>query len=235
MAERLAAEGASVVVADLSHCRDTAPASVDFVACDVRHEEEVEMLFAQATDRLGGPIDAVVTSAGVVAHPGAAPSGVVDLTAEQWRYVLDVNLTGTFLTCRAAAARLLAAGCPGTMVLLASAAAKRPSKGAYSVSKAGVWMLARALASELGPHGIRVNAIGPGYIRTPMLESLAESAGAEPAAWFEQRASRVPLRRIGTPSDVADVAVFLTGPESAFVTGSIIHPDGGSTSEEAGG
>jgi len=250
-ARRLAAEGAAVLVTDLPSQRELADGVVAGIAAaggraafaplDVRDGAQVEDAFALATDRFGLP-DAIVTAAGVDSHPDHGFSGNVlyDLPDDAMRFVLDVNLTGTYLVLRGAAQRLVAAGRPGTLVTLASAAAKKPKGGAYAVSKAAVWMLTRVLADELGPHGIRVNSIGPGYIDTPMLArrstlTTADGGPADPEAWYERRASSVPLRRLGTPDEVASIVLFLSSDESSYVTGSILHPDGGLVSNEGGG
>ena len=138
--------------------------------------------------------------------------------------MLDVNLTGTFLAVQAAARRMLDLGRGGSIITIASIAAKHPEAGpvAYGVSKAGVWMVTKQAAMSLGPAGIRVNAIGPGYIDTNMLAVMKTMPGAA-----ERLISGLPLRRLGTPLDVANAALFLAGDESSYFTGEILHPDGG--------
>lgn len=245
-ARLFAAEGAAVLVADLEEARargETVAGELlagAFVACDVREETEVEGLFDECVSRLGG-VDVVVASAGVGRHP-QQPRASEPLTSEllateleHWRFVLDVNLLGVFLTARAAARRMIGAGSPGSIVTLASIAAKRPTKGAYSVSKAGVWMLTRCLAEELGPYGIRVNALGPGIIRTPMASAGAAEAGTSVEEYWDRHIRALPLRRIGESEDVARAALFLCSDESSYITGSILHPDGGMASAIAGG
>lgn len=245
-ARLFAAEGAAVVVADLEGAREQGeelaeqlPAAA-FVPCDVRVEHEVERTFDECVSRYGG-VDTVVASAGVGRHP-AQPRSTEPLTGElmlteleHWRFVLDINLLGVFLTARAAARRMIASGTGGSIVTLASIAAKRPTKGAYSVSKAGVWMLTRCLAEELGPHGIRVNALGPGIIRTPMTSAGADAGGVSVEEYWDRQIQALPLRRIGEPEDVARSALFLCSDESAYITGSILHPDGGMASTIGGG
>jgi len=137
--------------------------------------------------------------------------------------VLDVNLTGTLLAVQAAARQMLSRG-GGSIITIASIAAKHPEAGpvAYGVSKAGVWMVTKQAAQALGPAGIRVNAIGPGYIDTNMLAVMKEMPGA-----IEQIVGRLPLRRLGRPVDVANAALFLASDESAYFTGELLHPDGG--------
>jgi NAD(P)-dependent dehydrogenase (short-subunit alcohol dehydrogenase family) len=194
-----------------------------------------------ALDQLGG-LDVVVTAAGIshaAYRSGDAtraeqivtmspetdlPQQFADLPFEEWRAVLDVNLTGTFLAVQAAARRMLALGRGGSMITIASIAAKHPDAGPppYGVSKAGVWMLTKQAARYLGPAGIRVNAIGPGYIHTNMSASLKEIPGA-----IDGIISTLPLRRIGLPVDVAHAALFLASDESSYFTGEILQPDGG--------
>lgn len=245
-ARLFAAEGAAVLVADLEGARTAGETLAGelpggaFVPCDVREEREVERLFDECVSRLEG-VDVVVASAGVGRHPKQSRASeplsaeLLATELEHWRFVLDVNLLGVFLTARAAARRMIQRGSPGSIVTLASIAAKRPTKGVYSVSKAGVWMLTRCLAEELGPHGIRVNALGPGIIRTPMTAAGAAEAGTSVEEYWDRQIRALPLRRIGEPEDVARAALFLCSDESSYVTGSILHPDGGMASTVGGG
>jgi NAD(P)-dependent dehydrogenase (short-subunit alcohol dehydrogenase family) len=208
-----------------------------FVAADVRHEEDVERAVEVCVERFGG-VDAVVTSAGVGAHPAQSyeASGLLALELDHWSYVLDVNLTGTYLAARCAALRMVTEGRGGTIVTIGSVASKKPSGGTYAISKAAVWMLTRALADELAPSGVRVNCLAPGYTQTKLLATRARAADSEDAErWLQARAAGVPLGRLGTVEDVASAAVFLSCDESAYVTGSILHVDGGYVSAHAGG
>lgn len=247
VAERFAEEGAAVLVSGHAGQREKGEAIVGrirqrggtalFQAADVRREEEIERALEACVERFGG-IDAVVTSAGVGAHPALSyeASGLIGSELEHWRYVLDVNLTGTYLAACCAARRMIAQGGGGTIVTIGSVASKKPSGGAYAVSKAGVWMLTRVLAEELGPRGVRVNCLAPGYTRTKLLEERARAFGPEEGErWLNERATTIPLRRLGTVLDVASAAVFLSSDESSYVTGSILHVDGGYVSAHAGG
>ena len=243
-----AAEGAAVVIADLASHREAADAVVAsiekegglarFVPTDVTDPAAVETAVATCVEAFGG-IDAVVASAGVSAHPGRTGSfnSLLDLEPEHFAFVLDVNVTGVFLTARAAARRMLDTG--GSIVVLASIAAKRPTAGVYSVSKAGVWMLTRCLAHELAPHRIRVNAIGPGYVETELLDGMARRSGGPDAdaqaRWRTTREQQVPLQRLGQPLEIARTALFLVSDEGSYFTGSLLHPDGGFASAFAGG
>jgi NAD(P)-dependent dehydrogenase (short-subunit alcohol dehydrogenase family) len=120
---------------------------------------------------------------------------------------------------------MIASGIRGTIINLASGAARRTRPGmvTYSITKAGVWMLTRGLALELAPYGIRVNAIGPGIVASPMTARIYGSLGG-----VEERKDAIPLGRVGQPIDIANTALFLASDESSFYTGSILHPDGGS-------
>jgi 3-oxoacyl-[acyl-carrier protein] reductase len=138
--------------------------------------------------------------------------------------VIDVNLTGTFLAVQAAARHMVGAGTGGSIVTIASVAAKHPEAGpvAYAVSKSGVWMLTKHAARSLGPRGIRVNAIGPGFIDTNMTKLIGELPMVK-----DQFLASLPLGRFGTPEEVASTALFLASDESSYFTGEILHPDGG--------
>lgn len=245
-----AAEGAQVVLADLARAEGDAAAVIGsiesaggramFVDVDVRDAAATVAAVDRAADLMGG-VDCVVASAGVGAPP--TPDGnirnLVDLGIDGFDLVMDINLRGVFVTCQRAAQIMIERGDTGSMVTLASMASKRPSAGVYSISKAAVWMMTRCMAHELGRHGIRLNAIGPGYIDTELFRSMVTAgAGDDPVAqeaWRESRRSQVALGHFGTPDDVAKTALFLCCDESAYFTGSILHPDGGYTSTFGGG
>ena len=149
----------------------------------------------------------------------------VETELDEWQRVLDVNLTGTFLAVQAAATQMMDAGTTGSIITIASIAAKHPDAGpiAYTVSKAGVWMLTKKAARELAAVGIRVNAIGPGYIETNMTR-LIEFA---PEERQQQLYASIPMGRRGRPIEIANTALFLASDESSYFTGEILHPDGG--------
>lgn len=240
-----AAEGAVVTIASLESTSgraesvvaeiEAAGGSAHFVTCDVASHAATAAAVAEACRLMGG-IDTVVTSAGVASHPDhpiATP--LIDTTAEHWHHVLDINLTGTLYTAQLTARAMIEHGGGGSIITLASVAAKRPTRGVYSVSKAGVWMLTRALSMELGRHAIRVNAIGPGVIETPMLVDAEGGATDDYEAWKLASAATLPLGRLGQPVDVARVALFLASDDSAYLTGSLLHPDGGLANSRGGG
>lgn len=246
--ERFAREGASVVVADL--LEEPGRATVDalggagtFVPLDAADPAANEAVMDAAVDTYGG-LDIVVTAAGILhadyrsgdreadapmltagAEAMAEPSrALTGLSLDGWQRVLDVNLTGTFLALQSAARRMVEAGRGGSIVTIASIAAKHPEAGpvSYAVSKAGVWMLTKHAARSLGPAGIRVNAIGPGFIRTNMTRLVADLPEVE-----RRLLGTVPLGRMGEPDEVAATALFLASDESSYFTGEILHPDGG--------
>jgi NAD(P)-dependent dehydrogenase (short-subunit alcohol dehydrogenase family) len=185
-----------------------------------------------------GGIDCVVTSAGASAPDGASETAPLHrLTTGQLRQVLDVNLRGTWSTIHHAARHLEQAP-PGTatVVTIGSVASKRPTHGAYSVSKCAVWMLTRVLADQWAPLGIRANCVAPGSVDTPMLRRVAADSGAgDVESWLTARASRIPMRRVGTVDEVAATVLFLSGSQSSYITGALLHPDGGLVNANAGG
>jgi glucose 1-dehydrogenase len=218
---RLARDGYSVVVAELEAARaaDVAGAigadAVPF-ALDVSESKQVDELLAETLARLGR-VDVMVANAGV---PHGAP--FLELDEATWDRVLAVNLRGVFLCGQAAAKAMVAGGHPGAIVNVASTYAEvtEAEASAYSASKGGVRMLTKSMALELGPHGIRVNAVGPGWIRTGMnpLDDPGQVAQLEPT---------IPLQRVGVPEDVADVIAFLASEDARYVSGQTLFVDGG--------
>jgi NAD(P)-dependent dehydrogenase (short-subunit alcohol dehydrogenase family) len=240
---RFAEEGAHVLVADLNRERgaevvrevEARGRKARFVQTDTSQERECEAM-ADAALETFGRIDVLLAAAGI-SHAlyisGTEPqtprrereaSLLLNKPTEYWEKVLNVNLTGVMLTDRAVARRMVEAGRGGSIINIASGAAKIPLVGAadYCVSKAGVWMLTKVLALEVAPHNIRVNAIGPGFIETPMTASLRSDEELRMRV-----IDSVPLKRLGQPEDIANAALFLASDESSFFTGEILFPDGG--------
>ncbi len=185
--------------------------------CDVADEAQVTALVNEAVARFGR-IDGVVNSAGM-----AADKHVFDTSAELFRKILDVNVVGTFLLGREAARHMAKAG-RGAIVNVASISGLRGSKGrsAYGASKGAVVNLTQVMANDLAPHGIRVNAVAPGPVETPMVKALHTAADR---ALYNRY---VPMRRYAEPSEIASVIHFLLDEsQSSFVTGEIIAVDGG--------
>ena len=242
---RLAREGAAVVVAGLPDDeRGTETVALIeaeggravYVGADVAREADCEAMAQAALDHFGR-LDYCVAAAGILharyisgeisaedQNPDRSGGHLTNKPLEFWERVLSVNLTGVMLTNRAVARRLIAQGEGGAIVNISSGAAKIPMRGSaeYSVSKAGVWMLTRCLALELAPHKIRVNTVAPGVIDTPM--ALAVSSDESRRQQLERT---IPLGRLGEAEDIAEASLFLLSAQSDYMTGQIIHPDGG--------
>jgi len=184
--------------------------------CDITDPAAVDDAMATAVAEYGPP-------SRVVACAGVGRAGMlVDETVQDWNRVIAINLTGTWLTLRAAARAMIAAGTPGSMVAVSSISGTVVDRnmGAYCASKAAVDMLVKVAATEWGPHGIRVNAVGPGVTRTPMLARPEGLPG-----WVEGLTERTPLGRLGEADDVARAVLGVL--ELPWVTGQIVHADGG--------
>jgi 3(or 17)beta-hydroxysteroid dehydrogenase len=225
--------GARAVAADASARADGAVPKLGSVdAFGRRLDVTVEADWEAAVDAVvqrWGSLDILVANAGISA---ASPLAETELPA--WRRVMAVNLDGVFLALKHAA-RVMGAAGSGSVVVVGSASGTRPSPGAaaYCASKAGVAMLVRAAASELAPIGIRVNAVTPSAVRTPMWESmpfwqeLVEEHGDE-GAW-DAIAVGTPLGRVAEPEEVAAAIRFLASDEASYITGAIVPVDGGYT------
>jgi NAD(P)-dependent dehydrogenase (short-subunit alcohol dehydrogenase family) len=184
---------------------------------DVSDEPAAERVVSQAAEALGG-LDGVVNSAGI-----AADSPALDTPVDLFRKILDVNVVGTFIVARAAA-RLMKDKGGGAIVNIASVSGIRGSKGrsAYGSSKGAVIVLTQVMANDLARYGIRVNALAPGPVDTPMVQKIHTTK--DRALWSRH----IPMRRYGTPDEMATVIEFLLdGSKSGYVTGEIIAADGG--------
>lgn len=190
------------------------------IACDTSNEDSVLQAAKQVQSTLGD-CHALVNNAGFLR------AGTLDeVSVDEWNAVLAVNLTGYLLCARSFAKPMRAAG-QGSIVNVASIAAHFPQarSGAYSASKSGVLLLSRQMAVEWGPEGVRSNAICPGMIRTALSAKFYEEPGFE-----QQRAAVTASRRVGEPQDIADVALFLASPRSAYMNGAEMMVDGGMSS-----
>ena len=224
-ARRLAADGYSVACLDIDESTVTDVAdeirrdggTAISARLDVRSKDQVARVFGEVCAELGPP-SALVCSAGILQVVPA-----LELSADDWRNVIDTNLTGTFL-CNQAAARLMADnGRGGRIVNIASVHSKAPGRGLshYDASKGGIWMLTRNLALELAPRGITVNAIGPGLIIHTRL------GGGTPAEYLDAVIPTIPLGRAGEPEDISGAVAFLCSPDASYVTGAMLFVDGG--------
>lgn len=194
-----------------------APGRTVFIAASVADEGAVADAARQAEDALG-PLTGVVNSAGI-----AVDRPALDTDAETFRRIVDVNLTGSFLVAQAAARRMLTRG-GGSIVNISSVSGIRGSLGraAYGASKGAVNMLTKIMAAELGAQGIRVNAVAPGPVETPLVAQVHTPQMRQ--GWLDT----VPQRRYGTTEEIAQAVIFLLDPvKSAYITGQIIAVDGG--------
>jgi 3-oxoacyl-[acyl-carrier protein] reductase len=224
IAERLSTAGAHVVVADIAEDGATAAAErlsegggkAVGVAADVISPDEVRALVDRALESFGA-VDVLVNNAGITGPD--AP--LWETTDEDWEKVLGLNLTGVFYCCRAVVPHMRERG-SGAIVNVASISGKEgnPNMIPYSVSKAGVICLTKALAKEVIHDGVRVNAVAPGVIETPLLDQLQPEA-------IEYMRSKVPMGRMGSPEEVAAVVHFLASDAASFVTGQTYDVSGG--------
>jgi len=228
IAERLAADGATVAIFDRDG--ESATAAADKIVAaggtaigvrvDVSDQAQIAAGVAQVKERLG-PATILVNNAGV---DGFGP--FLDISLETWNRLLTVNLTGTFLCCQAVVPYMIEAGW-GRIVNISSSSAQggQPLMTHYVASKAGVIGFTKALALELGPRGITVNTIPPGFIDTPMLRK-SEQRGLL-GKGVEHHAAATPVRRAGRPEDIAAATAFLVRDEASYVTGQVIGVNGG--------
>ncbi len=225
-ARRLSAEGCRVVVVDRDGdgaraVAESLPGESAWVAADVSREEEVDEYLGVAA-RSFGKIDFHHLNAGIPGTPGGFP----DLHVAEFDRVMAVNVRGVFLGLRGAFRRYREQGTAGTVVLTASIASLRGSADliAYQTSKHAVLGLLRGAAMYGGPLGIRVNAVAPGIIPTNLFPAGGSPGGRDD---MRQRAATTPLRRPGTPEEIASVVAFLLSEESAYMTGEVVSADGG--------
>lgn len=227
--ERFVRDGAKTVIADIDEAGEKAAEDLrngggeaTFIYCDVGERLDVRNLVAGTLEAYGG-VDILVNSAGILV--GAS---FLDIEEEDFDRVLRTNLKGSFLVAQAVARQMVAqikeGRAPGAIVNISSinAVFAIADQVPYSISKGGINQLTKVMALALAPHGIRVNAVGPGSIMTRMLESITTDKQAK-----RKVLSRTPLGRIGEPAEIAAVVAFLASDEASYMTGQTVYADGG--------
>lgn len=224
-ARAFAGAGARVVINDLRP--DAARAAVAELGAghlalggNVAHEDEVTSMVAQAEAEMGG-IDILVNNAGI--PDSFVPT--VDQPLSHWQKLIDVHLTGTYLVSKTVAPGMIRRGRGGVILNLNSIAGVMglPVRTAYSAAKAGIGMLTRVLGCEWGPHGIRVNAVAPGYMLTPLSQQLIDEGKID----LNRIRRRTPMGRMGTAENIAQAMLFLASDRADFITGVTLPVDGG--------
>ncbi|MFB3883851.1 MAG: SDR family NAD(P)-dependent oxidoreductase [Thermodesulfobacteriota bacterium] len=227
MALTFAKEGADIVIGDVIEMESTAQEvrrlgrGVITVRADVTKKAEVENLAGAAIKKFK-KIDVLVNNAGIMRS-----ARMVEMREEDWDAVLDVNLKGVFL-CTQAVARHMIEQKYGKIINMASMAgvgSSSPGQTSYATSKAGVIQFTKVCALELGPYGINVNAIAPGVVKTEILYS--QKSPEEVNRFISERAKQAALGRVGTPEDIANIALFLASEDSSFITGHVVAANGG--------
>lgn len=234
IARRFAEHGANIVVADVRRSpreggrptdelvTDEFDAGATYVECDVTEKSDL-VRAVEVADELGG-LDVMVNNAGLL----GPTDPLVETDEDEYRRLVDVNLNGTYLGCQVAASDMLDRDTRGSIINLSSIAGIRgySNRTSYCSSKGGIRLLTYALAAELGPDGIRVNAIHPGATETSMTREDGEVVDSDES---EERWKAIPLRRFGRPADVANVALFLASDLADYVTAESVVVDGGVT------
>lgn len=226
IAQTFAQEGAKVVVGEIveERGRETVQLIEDmggealFVRVDVSKLDQINMALQQAVQRFE-KLDILVNNAGILGY-----KPFLQVTEEEWDLLMDVNLKGSFFCAQATAREMIRCGVKGSIINMGSIASKMAIEfqSHYVTSKGGVRLMTKGMALELAPYDIRVNTIAPGVIVTDMTRDDLE----EPTI-REEVLKKIPLNRLGTPMDVARVALFLASEESAYVTGTLIFASGG--------
>ena len=222
-AEALLEQGHFVILSDINADLVKAASQklggqTDFLVCDVSNPKAINSMFDEIEVKHGG-ISVLVNNAGI-----AMPKPFFETSVEDFRKVIDINLVGVFLAIQRAAKSMIANKIEGAIVNMSSinAVVAIPAIASYCASKGGVMQLTKAASLALAPHGIRVNAVGPGSIDTEMMAGV----NANPEA-MKMVMSRTPLQRIGSPREIGDVVAFLASPKASYITGETIYVDGG--------
>jgi 3-oxoacyl-[acyl-carrier protein] reductase len=229
-AERLAEDGAAIAIAELDGAGAEATAKEISAAngvraiglkCDVSNAAEVDRTVAQIAERLGG-LDILVNNAGITRD-----NLIHKMTDEDWDLVAAVHLKGAFLCSRAAQREMVKRNWGRIINLSSVSALGNRGQTNYSTAKAGLQGMARTLAIELGRYGVTANAIAPGFIDTEMTRATAIRLGRDPEEWKDEIAAQIPVRRAGTPRDIANLIAFLCSDEASFISGQVIYVAGG--------
>ncbi|MEU6428397.1 glucose 1-dehydrogenase [Microbispora sp. NPDC046973] len=229
IARRLAAEGAAVACVDLT--ADRCASIVDEITvtggravafgCDVSDSAQVEALVPGVMAEFGR-IDVLVNNAGLTRD-----NLLFRMSEEDWDKVVDVNLKSVFLVSRAVQKHMVEQRSGAIVNLSSRSALGNRGQANYAAAKAGIQGLTATMAIELGPFGVRVNAVAPGYVATPMTEATAVRLGVTPEEHQATLAQAVPLRRVGQPTEVASVVAFFASDDASYVTGQTLYVNGG--------
>jgi 3-oxoacyl-[acyl-carrier protein] reductase len=218
-AERLAADGASVAITDLDV--DGAPSGALALTCDVTVRTDVETAVQKTVDELGS-LDILVTCAGITRD-----NLIHKLSDDDWDGVIATHLRGTFLAVQAAQRHMVPQRSGKIVVISSTSALGNRGQTNYAAAKAGIQGIAKTLAIELGPFGINVNCVAPGFVETRMTQAIAERTGADWEEIKAAEAAQIPLRRIGRPEDIASAIAFLCSDDAAWVSGQVLYVRGG--------
>ncbi|MGZ4494905.1 MAG: 3-oxoacyl-ACP reductase FabG [Nocardioides sp.] len=226
-AARFAAEGAKVAVLDLDQDAAAGTAAglgaeeAVGLACDVADATSVENAVTAVVERLGG-LDILVNNAGVTRD-----NLLFKMTEDDWDTVMGVHLRGAFLMSRAAQKHMVGKKYGKIVNLSSISALGNRGQANYSAAKAGIQGFTRTLALELGPFGVNVNAIAPGFVVTEMTDATARRVGMDPEEYRKGAAALSAVKRIGYPEDIAAAAAFLCSDEASYITGQTLYVDGG--------
>ena len=223
-ASRFAAEGASVVIADFDEAAaaETAAAiGARAVRCDVTSRADVDDAVAAAIE-LGGAVDILVTCAGIIRD-----NMLFKMSDDDFAAVIDTHLKGSFLAAQAAQRHMVEQKSGKIVFISSTSALGNRGQTNYSTAKAGLQGMTKTLAIELGPFNVNVNCVAPGFIETAMTEQTAERMGVPFDQFKEAVAAQTPLRRVGTPEDVAGTIAFLCSEDASYVSGQVIYVAGG--------
>ncbi|WP_146344880.1 SDR family NAD(P)-dependent oxidoreductase [Falsiphaeobacter marinintestinus] len=222
-AKALADDGFRVVLSDVNaegvaKAAETLGGTAVAIACDMSDGDQITALFDQIETEVG-PVHTLVNNAGI-----ALPGRFLDYSPDDFRKVLDVNVVGVFLATQRAARTMVDKGLKGAIINMSSinAVVAIPTIPAYCASKGGVNQLTKSASLALAPHGIRVNAVGPGSIDTEMMAGV----NADPQA-MKIAMSRTPLQRLGSATEIANTVAFLASDKASYITGETIYVDGG--------